>query len=73
METQMLTTGPICMSHFIARDVACIAIAIYPMVMMRKFGPVFCISVYFEKGIMKLTLQLHLRPGTCGIDYDLCT
>ncbi len=37
------------------RDVARIASSVYAVV-MPDFGPVLCISVVFEKGIMKLTL-----------------
>ena len=55
MGTQMHTAGPICISGFIARDVADIASTNNAMV-MYKFGPVFSISVLFEKGIMKLIL-----------------
>ena len=58
LETQMHTAGPSCMAHFIAHDVACIASPIYVMV-MHEFGPVFCISVFFEKRIMKLTLSTY--------------
>ncbi len=68
MKTQMHTAGPICESHCIARHLACIASAIYAMV-MRKFGPVFCISVFFEKGIMTLTLYMTDFVAFC---YTLC-
>ena len=53
----MHTAGPICVSpacHALSRNVAHIASTIYAMVML-EFGPVFCISVFFEKGIMTLT------------------
>ncbi len=46
------TAGPI--SAYRAR----ISSTIYAMV-MSKFSPVFCISVFFEKGIMTLTIQNH--------------
>ena len=48
METQMHTAGPICASRYIARNAACIASAIYAM-LLHRFGPVFCISVFVEK------------------------
>ena len=49
METHMHTAGQIC--------VWCVLIAsgIYAIV-IHKFGPVLCISISMEKGIMKLTL-----------------
>ena len=37
-------------------DVARIASIIYVMMMMRECGPVYCISVFFEKGVMTLTI-----------------
>ncbi len=37
-----------------------IANIIHAMVML-KFGRVFCISVYFEKGIMNLTLDYSMK------------
>ena len=51
----MHSAGPTCALRFIMRDVARIVSAIYVMV-MRTFVPVFCISVFFERRIMKLTL-----------------
>ncbi len=42
-----------CVSRFIARDVARIASA----VLCNGDAPVFCIFVFFEKGIMKNTLH----------------
>ncbi len=44
------------------------------MVVVREFGPVFCISVVFVKGIMKLTLGCYLYLlsvlfGGSGPDY----
>ncbi len=47
----MHTAGPICVSHFIKRDMAS---AIYTMVML-KFSPVFCIYVSIAKGMVNLT------------------
>ncbi len=35
------------------------ALSVYAM-LIHKFGPLFCISVFFEKGIMKLTLPKSL-------------
>ncbi len=57
METQMYTAGSICVTLFIARDVWCVFfVSVIYMMVMRKFNPVFCISVSITKGIMKLTL-----------------
>ncbi len=57
METQMHNAGPNLRVAFIARNVVYIASAIYAMV-VRKYwiGPcILHLSVFFEKGIMKLT------------------
>ena len=64
METQMHTAGPSRVSRFIARDVRRTARAIYVMV-MREFCPVFCISVFIEKGIMQLTLTTFSSTLSC--------
>ena len=50
METEMRNAGPICVLHFIAHDVACIASAIYAMV-MRQFGPEFCIYFHCKRNL----------------------
>ena len=47
-------------------NVTCFASAIYAMV-MRDFGPVFCISVSIAKGIMKLTVVVFLAK-----DNEIC-
>ena len=43
-----------------------IASAIYAMLLL-EFGPVSCISVHFEKGIMKLTLLNLLENDIAGV------
>ncbi len=42
------TAGPICVSRFIKRNVACIASGLYAMVMC-KFSPVFCICIHCKR------------------------
>ena len=53
----MLTAGPICVSRFISHDVVRIVSTVYEMV-MGEFGPVFCISVSIEKGIIEFNCSL---------------
>ena len=60
METQMHAAGPIC----------ALLCAIYAM-LVREFGPTFCISIFFENGIMKLTLGVYLSPDVDVTRYKL--
>ncbi len=57
IETQIHTSGPIWVPRFIAGNVPRIASTIH-VIVMRKFSPVFCISVFIEKRNYEIDFNL---------------